>query len=121
MNTLSIGTDMAHSKETRIRHRELLTSSYKKQRLRVLKRDNYTCQSCGATDVPMHVDHIVPRVAGGTSDMDNLQALCVPCNLAKGSKSVFLRQSATPPVFSSNLSLNGTQTTVIDDGFAQKP
>ena len=112
---------MTHSKETRFRHREIVSHKYKQQRLRVLARDNHTCQLCGATDVPMHVDHIVPRVAGGTSDMDNLQALCVPCNLAKGSKSVFSARMTTPPVFSRNLSLNGTQSTIIQDGFAQKP
>lgn len=112
---------MTHSKETRHRHKEITSSKYKAQRLRVLARDNHTCQMCGATDVALHVDHIVPRVSGGTNDMDNLQTLCAPCNLAKGSKSVFLSRSATPPVFSGNLSLKGTSSTVIDDGFAQKP
>ena len=121
MNTVSIGIDMTHSKATRHRHKEIVSSQYKRQRKRVLERDSYTCQSCGATDVALHVDHIVPRMVGGTHDMDNLQTLCVPCNLAKGSKSVFLGRPATPPVFSGNLSLKGTSSTVIDDGFAQKP
>jgi 5-methylcytosine-specific restriction protein A len=43
-----------------------------------LVRDGWTCQACGApaTDA----DHIVPRSAGGTDDLANLQALCGPCH-----------------------------------------
>src|SRR5579871_470762 len=35
-----------------------------------------------------HVDHVVPRVRGGTNQRDNLRAACVPCNLAKGARTV---------------------------------
>ena len=43
----------------------------------VLLRDNYTCRVCGRVIVSMpQVDHIVPRSAGGSDDMDNLQTLC---------------------------------------------
>ena len=34
----------------------------------------------------MHVDHVVPRAKGGSDDISNLQALCGPCNLLKGTK-----------------------------------
>jgi 5-methylcytosine-specific restriction endonuclease McrA len=33
-----------------------------------------------------HIDHIVPLSKGGTSNRQNLQLLCKPCNLSKGSK-----------------------------------
>ena len=54
----------------------------------VLKRDNRTCQLCGAKapDVELHVDHIVPLSRGGTTTIDNLQTLCAPCNLGKGDR-----------------------------------
>jgi DNA-binding Lrp family transcriptional regulator len=59
-------------------------------RQKVLKRDYWTCQNCGATpqdswdDPPkLEVDHIVPVSKGGMSHLDNLQVLCRECNLEK--------------------------------------
>ena len=57
-----------------------------KTRMRVLNRDNYTCQHCGATvadGVRLHIDHIKPLSKGGTNAEDNLQVLCSDCNLGK--------------------------------------
>ena len=39
------------------------------------------CQVCGATAT--QVDHIWPKVAGGTDDSWNLRALCGPCHWRK--------------------------------------
>lgn len=55
----------------------------------VLKRDNFRCQICGATQrdgVKLHVDHILPISKGGKTEMENLRTLCDRCNLGKGSK-----------------------------------
>ena len=35
----------------------------------------------------MTVDHVVPRVGGGTDHLDNLQLLCGACNSTKGTRS----------------------------------
>ena len=102
---------MTHSKETRHRHKEIVTHRYRKQRLRVLARDGHMCQLCGTTEEPFHIDHIVPRSKGGTSDLDNLQVLCKRCNLAKGSRSVFLSETTTPPVFPTFSPLGTTNET----------
>lgn len=44
------------------------------------------CAICAAAVPPerMTRDHIVPRVAGGSPDWDNIQLTCEPCNTAKG-------------------------------------
>lgn len=59
----------------------------KKIRFAVMKRDNFTCQYCGAhgEGVVLEVDHIIPISKGGTSDMDNLITACFDCNRGKGS------------------------------------
>jgi len=96
------------------------TSQWKKQRERVLKRDQYTCQYCGqdATEV----DHVIPRAKGGGHDMENLVACCKRCNGLKGSRSqaAFLEVLSTPPVFPDFLS--PMQSKVHEDSpFTAKP
>jgi|CXWL01.1.fsa_nt_gi hypothetical protein len=54
-----------------------------RKRFFVLKRDLYRCRLCKATGVPLEVDHIVPVARGGSDALDNLQALCFPCNRGK--------------------------------------
>lgn len=48
-----------------------------------LKGDGLTCVACG-TNEDMTVDHIVPRILGGSSAVSNLQPMCRPCNSSKG-------------------------------------
>ncbi len=59
-----------------------------RMRVDVLRRDGYRCQMCGrqAADVEMHVDHIVPVSRGGTTEISNLQTLCIDCNLGKSNR-----------------------------------
>lgn len=49
-------------------------------RLRVLKRDNYTCQICHRNDVKLQVHHIVPGSKGGLDGLQNLRAICSNCH-----------------------------------------
>lgn len=59
------------------------------QRLRaeIIKRDNGTCQMCGAKapEVKIAIDHVQPKALGGTDEVTNLRVLCVPCNSGKSS------------------------------------
>lgn len=55
-------------------------------RFEVLRRDSFTCRYCGrsAPGVVLHIDHVVPVVAGGDNSPDNLATACEGCNLGKG-------------------------------------
>ena len=46
----------------------------------VLARDHHTCQKCKATNVQLHVHHIVFRSKGGPDHQDNLVTLCQSCH-----------------------------------------
>jgi 5-methylcytosine-specific restriction endonuclease McrA len=83
---------------------KLNSRKYRNHKERVFARDGRQCRYCG-NDENLQVDHIIPRKVGGTHDLENLQVLCRDCNLRKSSKDegVFLAQTATPPVFSSNI------------------
>ena len=57
-------------------------------RFKVMQRDKFTCQHCGASpakdpSVELHLDHIVPWSKGGETTYENLQILCLKCNLGK--------------------------------------
>ncbi len=100
-------------------HRELGTQRWKDQRLRVLKRDGYICAYCG--NDATQVDHVIPRKAGGTHDMDNLVACCAPCNSAKGAREgFFLGTRSTPPVFSGKTSPMQSEP-MLDSPFKTRP
>lgn len=57
------------------------------KRLMVYKRDGYKCVSCGTSD-DLSIDHIHPVSLGGSNDTENLQTMCMPCNIRKGAKVV---------------------------------
>jgi hypothetical protein len=54
----------------------------------VLRRDDFTCRSCGNSPalergLVLHVDHVIPWEKGGETELENLQTLCQACNLGK--------------------------------------
>lgn len=54
----------------------------------VMRRDAFRCRQCGASPavtpgVELYVDHVVPWSEGGVTTMENLQTLCLRCNLGK--------------------------------------
>lgn len=65
---------------------------WERTRKRVLERDNYTCQLCDKGEPATQVDHVVPKVSGGSDKPSNLVAASKACNLRKGAK-VFTRST----------------------------
>ncbi|MCK4858210.1 MAG: HNH endonuclease [candidate division Zixibacteria bacterium] len=55
-------------------------------RKNIIKRDEGRCQYCGASNRPLTVDHVIPRLQGGTDTWDNLVCACDRCNNKKGDR-----------------------------------
>lgn len=58
-------------------------------RARVRERAGHRCEYCQLhqDDSPLaalHIEHIIPKVHGGTDDLENLALACIDCNLHKG-------------------------------------
>ncbi|QOJ37166.1 MAG: HNH endonuclease [Nitrospira sp.] len=69
----------------------IATGIDQKKRARILSRNGYTCQVCGAGGgevdpygssrrVRLQIDHIIPKKEGGTDQDENLRVLCSTCN-----------------------------------------
>jgi 5-methylcytosine-specific restriction endonuclease McrA len=59
-------------------------------RYNLLLRDHFRCQYC-LCDLDLHtvtVDHVVPRVKGGTTRWENVVSSCTRCNSTKGHRTV---------------------------------
>lgn len=54
-------------------------------KMRVVRRDNYTCQICGKhlLDREVEFDHIIPISKGGSSEEHNIRLTCFKCNRDK--------------------------------------
>lgn len=55
-------------------------------RKNILKRDGHRCMYCGTTHGRMSVDHILPKLRGGTDTWENLVCACHKCNNKKGNR-----------------------------------
>jgi hypothetical protein len=51
-----------------------------------------------ATGYGLHIDHIIPRVVGGSHSLDNLALACQSCNHAKHAKMMGLDPRTQQPV-----------------------
>lgn len=81
-------SEIVKFKKSAAGQRALMTSTLRRK---IMERDNYTCQNCGASvhnepNLLLEIDHIVPISKGGLTTEDNLQTLCWRCNRSKGSK-----------------------------------
>lgn len=51
-------------------------------------KQNGLCNGCGCELKEFHLDHVFPLSRGGTNTDNNVQLLCPPCNLSKGTKTM---------------------------------
>ena len=54
----------------------------------LLEKWSRTCAYCGAKNVPLEVEHIVPKSRSGSNRPSNLAIACVPCNQAKSNRDI---------------------------------
>lgn len=52
----------------------------------LLEKWGRTCAYCGAAQLPLQVEHIVPRARGGSDRVSNLTLACEGCNTRKGTQ-----------------------------------
>ncbi|MCZ6676543.1 MAG: RNA-guided endonuclease IscB, partial [Candidatus Poribacteria bacterium] len=52
----------------------------------LLEKYSRTCAYCGVTDVPLEIEHILPKSRGGSNRVSNLTIACTDCNLKKGNQ-----------------------------------
>ena len=59
-----------------------------KVKIRVVRRDNYTCQHCNKhlQDNEVEFDHVIPLAKGGSSDEHNIRLTCHGCNADKSDR-----------------------------------
>jgi 5-methylcytosine-specific restriction endonuclease McrA len=72
-----------------VRLNDFIKVPYKKiilTRRNILKRDGHKCVYCGRADLPLTIDHILPKSKGGDDSWENLVAACLPCNNRKGNR-----------------------------------
>lgn len=54
----------------------------------LLNKWDRKCTYCGVENVPLQVEHIKPKVKGGTNRISNLCLACEYCNLKKGTQDI---------------------------------
>jgi len=68
-----------------------VTVPYKKvilSRKNILRRDSFKCVYCGRSDLPLTIDHVLPKAKGGEDIWENLVTACVVCNNSKGDRTL---------------------------------
>jgi len=52
----------------------------------LLEKFGRKCVYCGAENIPLQIEHIVPKARGGSNRVSNLTLACEPCNRKKGNQ-----------------------------------
>lgn len=63
-----------------------LPSDWPERRRAVFERDGFQCVYCGASECPLHCDHVIALSRGGSHELSNLVTACGPCNIRKNNR-----------------------------------
>ena len=55
-------------------------------RMKLVISDGRRCAYCGLEEVPLEIDHIIPKSRGGANRLQNLALSCKECNSVKANK-----------------------------------
>lgn len=55
-------------------------------RKNILRRDGNRCTYCGRADLPLTLDHVIPKSQGGQDTWENLVTACTKCNNKKANR-----------------------------------
>ncbi|BCL80546.1 HNH endonuclease [Ktedonobacteria bacterium brp13] len=78
---------MEHPEISGVEYQQGTLASYEIREY-LLEKWERQCSYCGAKDIPLQVEHIVPRAKGGTNRISNLALACEKCNIAKGTQDI---------------------------------
>jgi hypothetical protein len=82
----------------------------------VVRRADHRCEYCRLSqlgqEATFHIDHVVPRAAGGPTNADNLALACVSCSLHK-----WARLTAVDPESGAQAALFNPRTQVWAEHF----
>jgi len=85
--------EVANFDTHKMQHPEITGIAYQQGELQGYEVKEYlldkwgrACAYCGKTNIPLEVEHIVPKSRGGTDRVSNLTLSCRKCNLKKGNK-----------------------------------
>ena len=54
----------------------------------LLEKYHRKCVYCSKENVPLQIEHVVPRAKGGSNRVNNLVIACEPCNTKKGARNI---------------------------------
>lgn len=87
----------AQKRAQRRKHVEAAGGRFTKLEWQTLKaRYGHTCLCCDRVepDIKLTPDHVIPVSRGGSNTIDNIQPLCLECNLRKSAKTIDYRSRA---------------------------